>query len=590
MKFASASGEGTGNMRYHALAADFDGTLAHDGVISASTTEALLRLKSSGRRLLMVTGRELEELLAICPQVGVFDRVVAENGALVYHPDTKDIKVLTEAPPDQFVQELRRRGVKPLSVGHVIVATVEPYHKAALAAIHDLGLEYQVIFNKGSVMILPSGVNKATGLSTVLTEIGLSRHNVVGVGDAENDHAFLNLCECAVAVSNALPTLKERADFVTGNSHGSGVAELIDALLRDEFATISPKLDRHAIRIGEREGGGVEAINPYGADVLICGTSGSGKSTLTTGLLERLSTAAYQFVIIDPEGDYESLEFAISLGNPKRAPLVEEILDVLRDPTKNVVVNLLGVALERRPAFCDELLPRLLELRTRAGRPHWIVIDEAHHLLPVSWQPSAKNFPPQNDGAVYITVHPGSVSQRLLHTVNVVLAVGRDPDRTIREFCEAVEKACPELPLTGNLSSGDAVLWRPADITSTLVHTERPKSERKRHSRKYTEGNLGPDRSFYFRGPYGKLNLKASNLFMFLQIGEGVDDETWLFHLRNRDYSKWFLEMIKDSELAEEMAVIESKQLSAQDGRAAVRAAIEARYTLPADAPSGVIN
>lgn len=578
-------------MRYHALAADFDGTLAHDGVISQATTEALLRLKSSGRKLLMVTGRELEELLGICPQVEVFDRIVAENGALVYHPDTKEIKVLAERPPERFINELRRRGVKPLSVGHVIVATVDPYQKAALAAIHDLGLEFQVIFNKGSVMVLPSGVNKATGLSTVLTEIGLSRHNVVGVGDAENDHAFLNLCECAVAVSNALPTLKERADFVTTLSHGAGVTELIDGLLKDEFATISPKLDRHAIRLGDCDGGGTESINPDGADVLICGTSGSGKSTLTTALLERLSAAGYQFVIVDPEGDYESLEFAVSLGNSKRAPLVQEILDVLRDPAKNVVVNLLGVALERRPAYCDELLPHLLELRSRTGRPHWIVIDEAHHLLPASWEPSAKNLPPQLDGAVYITVHPGSVSRRLLHTIDVLIAVGRDPDRTVCEFCEATQQACPPVPWTGNLRSGDAVLWRPGIETSMLVHTEPPKTERKRHSRKYTEGNLGPSRSFYFRGPQGKLNLKASNLFMFLQIGEGVDDETWLFHLRNQDYSKWLQEMIKDTELAEKVSEIERQEsLSTQKSRAAIRAAVEARYTLPADAPSGVID
>ena len=48
-----------------------------------------------------------------------------------------------------------------------------------------------MIFNKGAVMILPSGVNKATGLAAALEELGLSPHNVVGVGDAENDHAFL---------------------------------------------------------------------------------------------------------------------------------------------------------------------------------------------------------------------------------------------------------------------------------------------------------------------------------------------------------------------------------------------------------------
>src|SRR6185436_2954411 len=149
----------------------------------------------------------------------------------------------------------------------------------------------------------------------------------------------------------------------------------------------------------------------------------SGKSTITTGLLERLASAGYQFVTIDPEGDYSPLEFAVSLGYPTRAPAVEEVLDVLPDPARNAVVNLLGVALARRPSYCDELLPRLLELRSRTGRPHWIVIDEAHHLLPASWKPSDKNLRAELNGAVYITVHPGSISPRLLDTINVVLAV-----------------------------------------------------------------------------------------------------------------------------------------------------------------------
>src|SRR5439155_10184033 len=141
----------------------------------------------------------------ICPPVELFDRIVAENGALLYPPETKDTKVLAEPPPEEFVRRMRAGKAEPLSVGRVIVATVEPYQELALKAIHDLGLELHVIFNKGSVMVLPSGVNKATGLHAALAELHLSPHNVVGVGDAENDHAFLSACECSVAVANALP-------------------------------------------------------------------------------------------------------------------------------------------------------------------------------------------------------------------------------------------------------------------------------------------------------------------------------------------------------------------------------------------------
>ena len=119
----------------------------------------------------------------------------------------------------------------------MIVATWEPHEKTVLEAIRDCGLELQVIFNKGAVMVLPAGVNKATGLRAALAELNLSPHNAVGVGDAENDHAFLNICECAVAVANALPAVKERADIVTFADHGAGVTELIDEMLADDLVS-----------------------------------------------------------------------------------------------------------------------------------------------------------------------------------------------------------------------------------------------------------------------------------------------------------------------------------------------------------------
>ena len=191
-------------MRYVALATDYDGTLAADGKVGESTKAALERFRDSGRRLILVTGRQLDDLLEVFPEVELFDWVVAENGALLYQPSTKESKALGEAPRKEFLDALSRKGV-PFSVGRVIVATWEPHEAAVLEAIKDLGLELQVIFNKGAVMVLPEGLNKAAGLTAVLDEMGLSPHNVVGVGDAENDHAFLKLCECSVAVGQRAP-------------------------------------------------------------------------------------------------------------------------------------------------------------------------------------------------------------------------------------------------------------------------------------------------------------------------------------------------------------------------------------------------
>lgn len=221
-------------MCYDALATDYDGTLASEGRVDEATLEALERLRNSGRRLILVTGREMDDLLKVFPQIDLFERVVAENGALLYRPATRETKRLGEAPPERFAKTLRDRGVTPLSVGEVVVATWTPHEKTVLDVIRELGLELQVIFNKGAVMVLPSGVNKATGLSAALEELGLSPHNAVGVGDAENDHDFLNLCGSSVAVANALPSLKKKADWVTQGSRGAGVIELIDRLLASD--------------------------------------------------------------------------------------------------------------------------------------------------------------------------------------------------------------------------------------------------------------------------------------------------------------------------------------------------------------------
>jgi hydroxymethylpyrimidine pyrophosphatase-like HAD family hydrolase len=230
-------------MHYRALAVDYDGTIAHDGVVDGPTFTALRRVTASGRKLILVTGRELDELIEVFPVIGVCDRVVAENGALVYDPATKTSRAIAPAPPPQLVAELAARGV-PVSVGRTIIATVEPHEHAVLAAIRDLGLEWYVVFNKGSVMALPSGITKATGLAPVLAELLIPADRVVGIGDAENDHAFLNLCGLAVAVANALPAVKDACDLVTAGARGAGVTELIERLLANDLADVPPNPKR----------------------------------------------------------------------------------------------------------------------------------------------------------------------------------------------------------------------------------------------------------------------------------------------------------------------------------------------------------
>jgi len=234
-------------MRFRALATDYDGTLAYEGKVEPAALFALARVRASGRKVLLVTGRELSDLKTVFSPLTSFDLVVAENGALLYDPRTEQETLLGDPPAAVFLDEMKRRGV-PFSRGRSIVATLEPHDAETVKVIRDLGLELQVIFNKGSVMVLPSGVNKATGLAAALQVLGLPPESVVGVGDAENDHAFLSLCGAGVAVSTALPMLKERADWTTTGPAGEGVAELANELVETDFAGRAEALSRRAER------------------------------------------------------------------------------------------------------------------------------------------------------------------------------------------------------------------------------------------------------------------------------------------------------------------------------------------------------
>jgi len=570
-------------MRFQALACDYDGTLATHGTVDASTLAALQRFVASGRTLLLVTGRELHDLEEAFPHLHLFTRIVAENGALLYHPATHEQRRLADPPPPELAEALRRAGA-PVSVGEVIVATVTPHEVAALEIIKELGLEHHVIFNKGAVMILPSGVNKRTGLEAALADLGLSLHNTAGIGDAENDHAFLEACECGVATANALPALKERVDLVTPSTHGAGVAELVERILEDDLRSVDAVRTRHRVLLGTDANGDVH-LDAHGVNLLVAGPSGSGKSTAVSAILERLFEQRYQVCLVDPEGDYDRFEGTVSIGNPTRAPSADETLQLLARADVNAVVNLLGQPLDLRPRFFGELFPRLQDLRVKTGRPHWIAIDEAHHLLPASWEPASLALPQRLGETILVTVHPAQVAPAILATIDVVIAVGARPEETFATFARAIGEQAPRGMGEAELETGEVLVWWRREGRVARVRVTPARAERMRHVRKYAQGELG-DHSFYFRGPQGKLNLRAQNLVLFSQIAEGIDDETWMHHLRAGDYARWFRDKIKDPELAAEAAAVQAETergLAATESRGRIRAAIERRYSLPAE-------
>ena len=568
-------------MRYLALVTDYDGVIANDGRPSSSAVSAIRRLRSSGRRVILLTGRRLADVIAVFPQLDNFDYVVAENGAVAYDPGARKETLLAKPPPAQFVERLKQLHVDPLEVGQVIISTWLPNQTTVLRAIQEMGLELDIVFNRAAVMVLPAGVNKATGMDHALHELGLSRHEVVGVGVSENDHSFLERSECAATVANAVPSILQAAAVVARGTNGQGLAELIDELIANDLCRVHAPLAQHLLPIGRRADGSDVTVPTYGLNVLIAGPSGSGKSNVAAGIVERLIRQEYQVCIVDPEGDYGTLPDVITIGGQHHALTVNEVLALLEDPRVMLNVNLLGIPLDDRPKFFGQLFPSLQAIRTRTGRPHWIVLDEAHHMLPGDWGHLDSALPKTLGETVLVTVHPDHLAPTVLRLVDVIIAVGPSPEKTIRKLADAIGQ---HLDWPSGLSNqpGEAVVWFPRKgETPFAIKCLLGSAERIRHRRKYAEGNMRY-RSFYFRGPDNRHNLKAQNLAVFAQIAEGIDEATWLFHLRRGDYSRWFRGSVKDSSLAEQAERIEQRQdLRPSETRRLIRSLIEARYTLP---------
>jgi phosphoglycolate phosphatase (TIGR01487 family) len=236
----------TKNMHFILLATDYDGTLARDGEVDDETLDALERLQTSGRKLLLVTGRHLPDLSKVFSRLDLFDRVIVENGGVLYNPRTREERLLCDPVDPRLVAALKKRNV-PFDVGRTVIATSRPYDTVVLDAIRDLGLDLQIIFNKESVMVLPSGVDKGTALEWVVDELGISPHHVVSVGDAENDLSFLRISGISAAVANALPSVKEQADIVLANAQGEGVTDLIDRLIANDLADVKRSLRRRSM-------------------------------------------------------------------------------------------------------------------------------------------------------------------------------------------------------------------------------------------------------------------------------------------------------------------------------------------------------
>lgn len=560
-------------MHILALAVDYDGTIAKNGSVDDNTIDALLRLKHSGRKLLLVTGRQLVDLQHACRHLELFDYIIAENGAVLLVPATGQSITVAPPPSTDLIRLLAEHSSMPISLGQSIIAGWHPDEHAAMNVIRDLGLELQIIFNKDAFMVLPVNVSKSTGLLHALKDLDICALNVAGCGDAENDHCFLSICGCSAAVANALPSVKSAVDIVLRADHGEGVVEFIERILKEDDMMLP--IARRGVKVAMDHSGTPFHLRPEDI-VLVVGNSGCGKSSFLTLLTEKMSAAGHEFCVIDPEGDYLGLKNAVSIGSLDSAPSTEDAIQLLLRAGINVVVNTVALDVAGRRKLFRELMMSIRALRMRSGRPQWLIVDEAHYALPYPGE-GLKGFDLQS-GAIIATVDPGTIASDILKQLDVAIVMGSTATELVTRIASLIGR--PATSTIPNLEAGDFLVWSGLVGTDSpsfhVLEKEQPEQIHNRHHGKYATGDVGRQRSFYFPDA----DRHARNLLEFLLALEKIDDTAWSKHLKAHDFSNWFRNVIRDDSLADQAVQIEGDaQLTALQSRCRIIEAVRQRYT-----------
>ncbi len=567
-----------------ALAIDYDGTLAQGARPAPIVLEGLAALRATGTRVVLVTGRILSELVADFPDVrNHVDAIVAENGG-VLAIGAQGARPLARPVPRELETALARLSV-PMRRGQVLLATHAPHDAAVLRSIAELGLDEQIVRNRGELMILPAGVSKGTGIYEALAELGISHHSAIGVGDAENDHALLASCEIGVAVADAVPALKAHADIVLPEAGANGIAKFLDALLHNEIA-VTPR--RWQVTLGATDEGVPVRIPASQVNVLITGGSNGGKSYVAGLFAERLAQLGYSLCVLDPEGDHThlgELRGVVTLGGSEEPPSPTQLGRLLQHRLGSLVVDLSLWSAEAREDYTTRALAELARHRQSTGLPHWIVLDEAHVAVGETAARARAIFDAKQEGYCFVTYQPAELCRDVLDALDVVvLLADSDP------FIDTLFAAWPSdlrdrLHLAArSLAIGHAVVCRAGSLDPSfeVAKLASRDSAHVRHWHKYVLGHLAPWQHFQFRDEHGRATSRyAANLGEFCRELIHASRGTLQHHARHGDFSRWIGETLQDTRLAEVVRRVEDESrdpLEHELLRGRLVEAVEERY------------
>jgi hydroxymethylpyrimidine pyrophosphatase-like HAD family hydrolase len=567
-------------MIWRALACDYDGTLATQDRIGPGALAALEAARRAGVRLILVTGRTFFELIRVCERLDLFDAVVAENGGVLYFPAKGVLRDQGPAPRSRLLVELDQRGIS-YQVGRVIVGVLRDEESRVRDALDAVGGGLEIVYNRGSLMLLPPGVSKGTGVRQAIQALGVSFHDVLGVGDAENDLDLFEACGWTACPDNGVQELKDRADWVFPGENGTAVANaIVGPILGDRLSLARSR--RHRVAIGwSTDTAEAVTVPERGINVLVQGDTLSGKSWLAGALVERLAARQYSVCVIDPEGDYRVLAALPSVG---WAAVTDEVgwRDALarmdHDPSACVVLDLSTLEHAERSALIAAGLTLIRDRRRRWGPPHWVVLDEAHYWLGHEGVPD-EAVGLDDKGFCLVSYRASALRDAVWNATDVFLC-GRTTSATELLCLRTRFQGSPLRDVASILPSlprGEFLSLETDDEWKALTFVAAPRTTwHVRHFRKYADGRLPEHRCFFLRRPDGRLVATVGSLGEFLESLESVDEEVLAFHAARGDFSRWLLEVFADQELGARLAKIERRwcRHEIQDLRTALRRSV----------------
>jgi hydroxymethylpyrimidine pyrophosphatase-like HAD family hydrolase len=575
-------------MKLSVIALDYDGTIARDDRLDPSVTEAIGEARRRGVAVMLVTGRRLDDLRRVAGNLQFVDGVVAENGALVHFPDGGLTTTVAPPIPPAFAARLNKEGIS-FQAGQCLIEGDAGSAPRMLDAIRELELPIVLVFNRNRVMATTQGISKATGLRAALQILRKSPRNAVAIGDAENDHELLRLAEVGAAVEWGSTSLRAAADIVIG---GDGPVAVADFIRRVAAAGRLPAVARarRRLMLGHTADGREFSLAVRGRNVLIMGETNSGKSWLAGLLCERLILHGYSLCVIDPEGDYRTLDALPGvrvLGGEDDPPTPRALLHALRYPDRNVVIDLSGMEHRAKLEYIRSVLPALNVMRRRTGTPHRIIIDEGHYFLRDAVKHNLLDL--EFNGYTVVTYWPSQLPRDLVAATEVILVTRESNDAEIdalRHHCTACEHLdapawdvlrtlrmdqAAALPVTSEAGSDLQVFTIGERLTPHV-----------RHRQKYVDVPVGDAHAFVFHENGRGGPSRAHTLREFVMVLDELDVGRADGYLRRGDFSRWVADVFGDRALARELEAHERAYVQSRSGEAVARiaAAIKSRYEL----------